>query len=139
MSNYDAGDNIIDLSQVNNIYLIKEEKKEIEEMKERKEKKEREEKDENKDDNEKLIHYIIYSAVGVAIIVMIITIILCVRKKKPRPMIRNLNVKQYIPNIFQPSLKTNKIHKQIKINEKLSKNHKKKLKKNFKSYNNSQK
>ena len=126
VSNYDAGDKIIDLSQVNNIYLKKEEKKE------------KEEKDENKDNKKKLMRYIIYGAVGFAIIVTIITIILCVRKKKIHPMIRNLNVKQYNPKAYQPTLVTNKIHKQIKIKNKPSKNQKKKFKKSFKSSKKSQ-
>ena len=105
-------DYIIELSQINDIYLINEYEKN------------------NGKKGVDILPYIIYGAGGVAFITIIISIIICCIKKKPKAMIQKLNVRQFRHNAVKPTL-SNKIHKKIKINNK--KPNKSQLKK-FKNY-----
>ena len=117
--------NLVEFSQINNIYLISDYEKSNEKegfflM---------------KINIKKLLPYIIYIAGGIAFIIIIISIIICCIKKKPKKMIRNFNVR-FRPNAVKT--KSYKIHKKISIkNNKPTKNQLKKVKNNSKTTNKS--
>ena len=112
MTNHEDQNNIIDLSQIKDIYLINENQEDNE----------KEEIDEKKGDKKKLSPYIIYGAGGAVFIIIIISIILCCRKKKRQPMKQNFYVRQFNPYSINPTLGSYKIHKKLNINKKLTKN-----------------